>query len=120
MLPGTLIAIAGLAYAMAPTAAHAAGRFDGRWLGLAPAAGDCGVMTVSLVVTDDRISGTVAGLHDTEAIVEPALVSTGGTAQFALAGGLGFSATVRFSGLAFTGNFLSHCGLRVVSGSRVE
>jgi hypothetical protein len=73
-------------------------------------------MTVALVVADGKVTGTVSGAKGT-GIVEPATVSPDGTAK--LAYGKGFSATVKFSGSGFTGNFASYCGSRAVTGSRM-
>jgi hypothetical protein len=81
----------------------------------APAAGDCGVLTVTLTIADDRITGTVVGRHGT-GYIDAATVSPDGTAAVAY-GGTG-RGSVRFSGNTFAAIFDSLCGRRNATGAR--
>src|SRR5579859_5734049 len=122
MLHRTLIAIAVLAFAMLLAAADAAGPFDGKWVGTAPEAGDCGVLTVTLVVANNQITGTVAGKHGSPTIRTGA-IATDGTANVTYAIGnssSAFSGTIKFVGNAFSGRFQTVCGFRDTTGARVQ
>ncbi len=48
--------------------AHAADQYDGKWVGTAPDAGDCGVLTVAMVIGGSTITGNVSGNHGSVAI----------------------------------------------------
>ena len=96
-------------------ACHAGGRFDGKWVGTAPEAGDCGVLTVTLTIVDDRITGTVVGRRGV-GYIGAATVSSDGTAEVAY-GGTG-RGSVSFSGNAFAATFGNLCGRRNVTGAR--
>jgi hypothetical protein len=104
--------------AMACVNANAAGPFDGKWVGTAPEAGDCGQLLVTLVVADGTITGTVAGKHGAPPI-ESGRIATDGTAQLRYAGKQGFRANVKFVGDGFRGTFDTFCGTRATVGSRV-
>lgn len=100
------------------SAAIAAGPYDGTWTGTAPDAGDCGVLTVQMTITDNQITGTANGKHGS-ATLEPATVGADGTVRVTYAGPMtSFGAAVRFSGDHFTGSFDTFCGTRAVAGSR--
>jgi hypothetical protein len=101
--------------AAAGVACHAGGQFDGQWVGTGPEAGDCGVLTVTLTIVDDRITGTVVGRHGT-GYIGGATVSPDATAAVAY-GGTG-RGSIRFSGNTFAGTFGSFCGRRNVTGAR--
>jgi hypothetical protein len=96
----------------------AAGSYDGNWVGTAPEFGDCGVLTVTIVVHDNQITGTVNGKHGNPTIF-PTAIGADGTARIMYMGQTtSFTASVRFSGDQFTGNFGTFCGLRAVTGKR--
>jgi hypothetical protein len=101
---------------MVVLSAHAAGLFDGRWVGTAPEAGDCGVLTVTLLVTNNVIGGTVSGKHGSPSI-NPVQVGPDGTAHVKYGQ---FQGGVRFSVDQFAGNFQTFCGLRDATGKRVQ
>jgi hypothetical protein len=88
--------------------AQAAGTFDGKWIGTAPEAGDCGVLTVTLVVANNMVGGAVSGKHGSPSI-NPAPIASGGTAHVNYGR---FQAGIRFSGDQFAGNFQTFCGVR--------
>jgi hypothetical protein len=110
-----LAVVAVVKIAGANMACRAGGQFDGQWVGTAPKAGDCGVLTVTLTIVDDRITGTVVGRHGTD-YIGGATVSSVGTAAVAY-GGTG-RGSVRFWGNTFAGTFGSFCGRRNVTGAR--
>jgi len=116
----TRTTIAGITVLMINTgsAYSGAGPFDGTWVGAAPEARDCGVLSVTLVIGENKITGTVSGKHGSPRITSGA-VGPNGTAQVTYAPNLGFSGTVQFSGDRFTGTFGSVCGARSVSGRKV-
>jgi len=99
--------------------ASAAGSYDGKWVGTAPEAGDCGLLTVTLFVKDNAISGTVSGKHGAPAI-DSGTIAADGTALVTYAPGAAFKGNLRFSGNQFAGNFNSVCGTRAVTGSRSQ
>jgi hypothetical protein len=99
------------------TGSYAAGPFDGKWVGTAPEAGDCGQLVVTLTITDSKISGTVAGKYGSPSI-ESGVVAVDGSAKVQYAAQQKFDGAIQFSGGNFRGNFKSFCGLRDVVGSR--
>jgi hypothetical protein len=111
---GAFVLAASLAWANA----FAAGPFDGKWVGTAPEAGDCGQLVVTLMVADGKITGTVAGKHGTPSI-ESGRVSADGTAELHYGAKQGFRAGIRFVGDSFRGDFETFCGARATVGSRV-
>lgn len=94
----------------------AAGTYDGKWVGTAPEAGDCGVLTVTLNVASNTVTGTVSGRHGSPAIL-PIEIGPDGVAQVQYAP---FQARVRFAGEQFQGSFQTYCGLRNTIGKRVQ
>jgi CubicO group peptidase (beta-lactamase class C family) len=116
-----LLAIAMVAAVIfAGVSALADGRLDGKWVGTAPEAGDCGVLTVTIVVTNNTIrGGTVSGNHG-YTFINPASIAPDGTAQIEY-GLYGQAQTgIQFSGDQFTGRFRTVCGLRDTTGKRVQ
>jgi hypothetical protein len=110
-----LAVVVAINIAGASMACHAGGQFDGQWVGTAPEAGDCGILTVTLTVVDDRITGTVVGRHGI-GYIAAAAVSPDGAAEVAYGGtGKGW---LKFSGNTFSGSFGSYCGRRDVTGAR--
>jgi hypothetical protein len=109
--------ILAFAISFAGTSSHAAGPFDGKWVGTAPEAGDCGQLVVTLTITDSKITGTVAGKHGPPSI-QSGDVAADGRARVLYADQQGFDGAIQFSGDNFRGNFKSFCGLRDVTGSR--
>ena len=96
--------------------ARASGPFDGKWIGTAPEAGDFSVLTVTLIVTDNTIAGTVSGKHGSPSI-NPALIASDGTVQIKYGP---FQAGIRFSGDQSTGKFQTRCGVRDTAGKRSQ
>jgi len=105
-----------IALTMGSAVASAAGPYDGKWVGTAAEAGDCGVLTVTLIVKDNAITGTVNGKHGTPPI-DSGTVAPDGTALVTYAP-RAFKGNIRFTGNRFIGNFNSVCGVRAVTGSR--
>jgi hypothetical protein len=101
---------------MVVSIASAAGSYDGKWVGTAPDAGDCGVLTVTLAISGTTISGTVAGEHGSPSI-KTAAVAADGSAHMTY-GTQPFEANARFSGSQFSGQFMTFCGIRQVTGTR--
>jgi hypothetical protein len=95
-------------------ASAASGPFDGQWVGTAPEAGDCGVLTVSVAVRDNMLTGTVSGKKGSPPIVTTS-VGSDGTAKVRYAR---FEGSVDLSGARFTGTFDTFCGLRSVTGKK--
>ena len=54
--------------------ARSAGPYDGKWSGQGPEKGDCGVLTVTLVISDNKITGTVTGKHGSPISIRGQLV----------------------------------------------
>jgi hypothetical protein len=99
-------------------AANAASPYDGRWLGTAPEAGDCGVLTVNITVIDGKVvAGTVSGRHASPPI-DWGFVRPDGFGKIQYSTQPTLTAILTFSGNQFTGLFPTHCGKRPVSGSR--
>lgn len=94
--------------------ASAAGPYDGKWVGTAPEAGDCGMLTVTMTITNNAISGTVSGKHGGPQI-EPASIQPDGTAWLSYKP---FQGSVKISGSNFTGQFNTFCGVRAVKGTK--
>jgi len=97
--------------------ARAAGPQDGKWIGTAPDAGDCGVLTVTLVVANNMVAGIVSGKHGSPSF-NPTPIAPDGTAQVEYGPTQHFKASIRFSGDQFTGSFQSFCGVRNTIGKR--
>jgi hypothetical protein len=105
---------------LAGPAAIAAGPYDGQWVGTAPDAGDCGVLTVTLTINGSAISGNVTGKRGSPSIQSGAIAADGsahvtyslGQNERSLEG------NARFSGNQFSGQFATMCGIRQVTGSR--
>jgi hypothetical protein len=87
-------------------------------VGTAPA-GDCGVLTVTLIISNNQITtGTVSGKHGAPT-VRPASIAPDGTAEITYSGtAKSFAASLRFSGDQFTGNFGTFCGPQQLTGRR--
>jgi hypothetical protein len=102
----------GLAFASVSPAR--ADNFSGTWTGQAPAAGDCGILTVILVVSGETLSGTVSGKNGNPPI-RPVRLPPSGVVSIDYAR---FSGSIRFSGNRFTGQFASFCGIRQVVGTK--
>jgi hypothetical protein len=101
---------------MGPAAWAAPGPFDGKWVGTAPEAGDCGVLTVTLMVADNLLTGTVSGKKGSPPIVATSLGSDGAAkVRYAQ-----FEGSLRLSGAQFTGSFNTFCGMRSVTGAKVN
>jgi len=109
--------IAGMLLACATLSAHADASFDGKWLGIAPEAGDCGALLVTLTVTGNMVAGTATGKHGTGTI-SPTAIAADGTTQVKYGPNMRFQARIRFVGDQFTGTFDSYCGARDVAGTR--
>jgi hypothetical protein len=107
----------GLLLANSVSSVGAVTSFDGKWVGTAPEAGDCGQLVVTMTISDGKISGTVAGKHGAPPI-DSGTVEANGAAELRYAK-QGFRANVRFEGNAFRGNFDTFCGPRPTEGSRV-
>ena len=106
---------AGLLLAIVAGIARAASPYDGKWMGTAPEAGDCGVLTVTLFVKDGSITGgTVSGKHGSPT-VHPAAIAQDGLVTLTYGP---FQATARLAGAQFTGNFQTFCGTRAVTGAQ--
>jgi hypothetical protein len=105
--------------ALLAISAHAAGPFDGKWVGTAPDAGDCGVLTVTLTVADNMLAGTVVGKHGTGTI-SPTRIATDGTVQVKYGDSRNFQAGIRFAGDQLAGRFDSFCGVRDTAGKRAQ
>src|SRR5438067_1978308 len=88
-----------IATVLGGAASRAASPYDGKWVGTAPEAGDCGVLTVTIVVKDNVISGNVSGKHGSP-YIRSGTVGSDGTAQvnYTISGDRGRDGTVRFSG----------------------
>jgi hypothetical protein len=97
----------------APPASAAAGPFDGQWVGTAPEAGDCGVLTVSLAIKDSMLTGTVSGKKGSPPIV----TTSDGTAKVRYAQ---FEGSLKLSDAQFSGTFNTFCGMRSVTGKRAS
>ena len=97
-------------------ASAALGPFDGQWVGTAPEAGDCGVLTVSLAIKDNMLTGTVSGKKGSPPIVTTS-VGSDGTAKARYGQ---FEGSVKLSGAQFTGTFNTFCGMRSVTGKKVS
>lgn len=100
--------------------AAAGGPYDGKWIGTAPEAGDCGVLTVTLTITNNMIAGNVTGKHGSPSI-QSGSVNPDGSAHVTYSIGLSanpFQGTARFAGTQFSGQFMTVCGIRQVTGSR--
>jgi hypothetical protein len=110
-----LIAIGALGFVV-NTAFAAVGPYDGRWIGTAPDAGQCGVLTVTLMITDNLMTGTVNGKRGSPTIVTTSVASDG-TAKAKYAQ---FEGTVKLSGTQFTGSFDTFCGIRAVTGTKAQ
>jgi hypothetical protein len=102
---------------VAPFSGEAAGPFDGKWVGTAPDAGDCGPLVVTLNITDGKITGTVAGKHGSPPI-DSGVVKPDGTAHVMYSPRTHFEGDVRFFGNTFKGSFATFCGKRETTGSR--
>ncbi len=96
---------------------YAADQYDGKWVGTAPDKGDCGVLTVTLVVGGGTITGNVSGKHGTVTITS-GKVEADATAHVKYTRTLGYEGTLKFSGDRFEGQFMTMCGLRDVTGGR--
>jgi hypothetical protein len=94
--------------------AVAADSYDGKWIGTAPDAGDCGILTVTLAINDNSITATVSGKHGAPHSL-PAKIASDGTAQLKYGQ---FQGTVRLAGSQFTGNFQTFCDVRTVTGTK--
>ncbi len=96
------------------TAAYAAGAFDGNWSGTGEAKGECGVLSVTMTVKDNKISGTIKGAKGTTSISSGAVESDGSAKiKYQNSGG-----TVKFSKDAFVGHFATLCGVREATGKK--
>ena len=104
---------------VASVGSNAAGPFDGKWVGTAPDAGDCGQLVVTLVITDGKITGTVAGKHGSPPI-DSGVVSPDGTAHITYSPRTNFQGNLQLSGDAFRGHFDTFCGTRETVGSRSQ
>ncbi len=113
---GAMIAIGLVASSMAVTA-YAADQYDGKWVGTAPDKGDCGLLTVTMVIGGSTISGNVSGKHGSPRI-SSGKVEADGSARVKYGPTLGYEGTLRFSGDKFDGQFMTLCGLRDVTGGR--
>jgi hypothetical protein len=60
--------VLGLVFLEAVAPASSAGQYDGRWVGTAPEAGDCGVLTVTMMIGSNTITGFVSGKHGSPSI----------------------------------------------------
>jgi hypothetical protein len=98
----------------APAASVSDNPFDGKWIGTAPDAGDCGVLTLSITVYNGWINGTVKGSHGVPKI-EPTQIGSDGTAQVSY---YKFKGTLKLLGIILAGTFDSFCGLRTVAGAK--
>jgi len=97
--------------------AVSAGSYDGKWSGQGAEKGDCGVLTVTLVISDSRITGTVSGKHGSPQI-DSGAVNPDGRAKVYYAPKQGFQGTINFTGDKFVGQFATFCGVREVNGTR--
>jgi hypothetical protein len=103
-----------LAFALAFAGPAHADQYDGTWVGSSPAAGDCGPLTVILIVSGKTIGGTVSGKNGSPRIRPISFPQTGVVSiDYAR-----FTASVRFSGNRFTGQFNTFCGVRQVVGTK--
>lgn len=109
----TFVLVAALGYAGCP-AAYAAGAFDGNWSGTGEAKGECGVLSVAMIVKDNKISGSIKGAKGTAAI-SSGTVETDGSAKIKYQNS---GATVKFSKDTFVGNFATLCGVREATGKK--
>jgi hypothetical protein len=107
----------GLLIAASGSSVGAVTPFDGKWVGTAPEAGDCGQLVVTMTIADGKITGAVAGKHGAPPI-DSGAVTANGAAELHYAK-QGFRANVRFEGNTFRGNFDTFCGPRATVGSRV-
>jgi hypothetical protein len=103
-----------VAIALAAMLSPAHAGYDGTWVGKSPAAGDCGPLTVILIVSGNTIGGTVSGKNGNPRI-RPVVFSPTGVVNVDYAR---FTASIRFSGNQFTGQFNTFCGVRQVVGTR--
>lgn len=108
-----------LAITLAAVAAYSAGPYDGTWRGQGEARGDCGVLTVNLVVRDNAITGTVSGQHGSPPITS-GIIGANGSARVKYAAAQGFEGTIQFSPDQFDGQFMTFCGTRQVIGKKVQ
>jgi hypothetical protein len=113
-------AIVTLGLATAPPAtlsAYAADQYDGKWVGTAPDKGDCGVLTVTMIIGGSTICGNVSGKHGSPTITS-GKVEGDGTARVVYTATLSYEGTLRFPPDRFEGQFMTMCGLRDVVGAR--
>jgi hypothetical protein len=99
--------------------AWASGPFDGLYQGQGEAKGDCGILTVTLTVRDNVITGSVAGAHGSPTITS-GTVASDGAAHVKYAPANGFEADEKFSASWFVGKFMTFCRTRDVTGRRAQ
>jgi hypothetical protein len=75
------------------------------------------VLTVTLAVKNNEITGTVSGRYGSPNI-DSGTIAPDGTAIVTYAPRSGFSGNIRFMGAQFLGNFNSRCGIRAVTGTK--
>jgi hypothetical protein len=104
---------------MAPLAASAVGPYDGRWTGQRDVGGNCGTVTVELVVRNNRLSGAVHSSMETSTITN-ARVGADGNLKFNTSNRPARYGAVSFSSIGFEMNIHTACGDIVISGSRAS
>ena len=111
---------AALIICIALSGAHAAGQFDGNWVGEDPADSKCGSSAVIVMqIINDQITGHVTGTRGT-GYIKPTPIGPDGKAHIVYGGArLTFEANVKFSATRFDTDLNSACGgTRHMAGGR--
>jgi hypothetical protein len=110
-----LIALAGLV--ALPT--MAAGPYDGQWSAQQNMGGSCGMVTVTLTVLDNKMSGSVTNAFYRAGIGNVA-VAPDGSVAFNSYGRIIRPGTVKFSSNGFELHIDSSCGALTISGKKAN
>jgi hypothetical protein len=107
--------------------AHAAGPYDGKWVGSGQPMAECAsTMTIEMTIADSVISGSVSTDKPTPqgytrgSLIPGVVVAGDGTANVLIGQNTRYPAAFRFVGDAFVANMNSWCGTRSITGARAR